>query len=220
MEEYQDLIILGLFAFAGIGMAAMVLVPWLFSDHKRDDIIRWWNWLRHWRQRREEKRRRLAEWAREREEFSAKLKAEKEAWERKIAHARRLLTGDSWRDPVGKEEFVHEVYDGKIPGYLWYALGEKRLTREDCKEIAKFFWGESVSGFGDLEFHGSYYSAQGVTRALRIRDPKRFAAELVVGDAKYPLYQTGVNQPFFETYGDKDAAILFLGLYEEEVPVQ
>jgi hypothetical protein len=145
-------------------------------------------------------------------EIRAQHKAEQEAWRQKIAYARRLLTGVDWRDPAGKQKFVDEVYEGKIPEYLWYALGDRRPSESESKAIVEFFW-DGLPRLGDFELHGSHNL--GVGNALRIRHPRRFATEITVGVTPCPLYMTGYSDMFGNAEGEP--AALFLNLYEEPV---
>lgn len=132
----------------------------------------------------------------------------------RISRARRLLTGNSWRVPDGKEAFLYEVYEGKVPRYLWYALGEYELSEEDNKVIVGMFWGDRGPSFGDYELHRSHSPEVGV--GLRIRNPKQVFVEIEVAGQKCPLYQTGHSDPF--GYVGDEPTVLFLGLYEEQEP--
>lgn len=148
-------------------------------------------------------------------EARARQVARRENHRQRISHARRLLTGNTWRNPDGKEAFVYEVYEGKVPKYLWYALGEWELSEEDNKAIVGMFWGDLSPSFGDYELHRSHCPEVGV--GLRIRNPKQVAVEIEVAGKKCPLYQTGHSDPF--GYVSEEPAVLFLGLYEEQEPV-
>jgi hypothetical protein len=152
------------------------------------------------------------EYKREMAEARVRQEERRENHRQRISRARRLLTGNSWRDPDGKAAFVDEVYEGKVPQYLWYALGDSELFKEDNKAIVATFWGERGPSFGDYELHLSHYSEVGV--GLRIRNPKQMAVEIEATGRKCPLYQTGHSDP----YGcvSNEPTVLFLGLYEEQ----
>ncbi len=145
-------------------------------------------------------------------EIRAQHKAQQETWRQKVASARRLLTGPDWRHPGGKQEFVTEVYGGKVPTYLWYAIGNRRPSEEESRTIAEFFWGkEFPPNYTDWELHRS--QNRGVGTAMRIRHPRQFAAEIIVGGMPCPLYLAGYADMF--GYAEGEPAALFLNLYEE-----
>jgi len=121
-------------------------------------------------------------------EISFRIAKELAKWQRKVTDFKYLLTGDSWRNSAGKEEFVTAVYEGNMPNYLWYALGEEKLSSDDIDALCELFWDENPK-FGDLELHVS--NNPEVKTALRIRNPKRFVTEIVMNGKTYPLYQTG-----------------------------
>ena len=150
----------------------------------------------------------------ERKEFEARMastlariKEEKQEWRQRVKNAQHLLTGKDWRDPAGKDDFVREVYKGEIPQYLWYAIGDKEFTDDDCDAIITFFWGEGGCGFGDIELHRSNFSEIGV--GLRIRNPQKFASEITVGGSECPLYQTGNSDGLC----DRQRPVSFFCLY-------
>lgn len=128
-----------------------------------------------------------------------KINEELKEWKKKIADALHFLKGSSWRDSSGKEQFVKTLYEEKIPDYLWYAIGFNRATGEEFLEICRFFWNRDDAEFGNFEVHVSCHKEIG--KALRIRDAKRFAAEITFGGKKCPLYQIGHSMFGDETVG-------------------
>lgn len=144
------------------------------------------------------------------DEISARIVKELAEWQHKVAGSKHMLTGESWRDSAGKEGFVAVVYDDNIPGYLWYALGAKKLSDENINALCKLFWDENPR-FGDLELHISNHPGIGV--ALRIRNPKRFATEVIINEKVCPLYQTGHSM-----FGASESGcISFISLYNKKV---
>lgn len=143
------------------------------------------------------------------QQVNAEIEEGRKKWQTRVAVAKRLLTGKSWRDPAGKKEFVYELYGG-TPSYLWYAIGnaQMRASEETLAEIKDFFWGTKGPSFGDLEFHPSGHPEVGV--ALRIRNPQRFAEHVPVGDDIAHLYQTGHSM-----FGGPEAGcVSFVELYK------
>lgn len=140
-------------------------------------------------------------------------RVQKQEWERRIENARRWLTGADWKDPAGKEAFVKEVYMGKVPQYLWYAMGSMQAFGADtCQELGAMFW-ENTEGisFGDLEVHVSLLP--GIGYGLRIRNPKRFQAEILIEGVKCPLYQTGYWAPWGGS--GSEPLVNFIELYKQ-----
>jgi len=106
----------------------------------------------------------------------------------RIRAAARHLSGD-WRSPEGKEAFVKELYDGRRPSYLWFAVPAERVEAEDVQRLRDIFWPQGGPDFGDLELHPS--GRDGVVAGLRIRDPEVLLVEVEVGGQVCPLYQVG-----------------------------
>lgn len=131
-------------------------------------------------------------------------------WKKKVGKARHLLTGKFWWEPDGKEEFIQAVYNGGIPEYLFYALGDQTLSTEHIQDIKNFFWRGQSFKFGDFELHNSGNPRIGAL--LRIRDPKQLAPELMIGGYTCPLYQTGRSYFGDETPG----CVNFMHLMEEK----
>ncbi len=126
--------------------------------------------------------------------FLAGIEAQENQEREKILRCRPLLTGKSWRDPDGKAEFIHQLYDGCVPAYLWYALGDARPFEDELEIIKRFFFDGQTPGGGNLELHISGHKDVGV--ALRVRFAKNIATEITVGGQLCPLHQTGHAAPF------------------------
>lgn len=141
-----------------------------------------------WQRRRKQLLARIAEDNEIREKLAKKMAN----WQQKVAAASHLLTGQDWRDPAGKTEFVQAVYGEAVPEYLWFALDDGVAEDQAWDDVVALFWGEGNRPQpGDLELHRSGNKEIGL--ALRVRFPKNFAPEFCLGDKVCPLYQTGYS---------------------------
>lgn len=108
----------------------------------------------------------------------------------KIEAALPMLTGSGWKDPKGKEAFIREVYNGRVPSHLCYAVsGIVHLTREDVEIITNLFWDVGRLNPGDIELCVATSSKGGTL--LHIRKAQKFLPEVTLRDKKCPLYRTG-----------------------------
>lgn len=128
------------------------------------------------------------------------LSEKKRQWNQKVDKAKENLVGANWRDPIGKTEFVRDLFGDEVPQYLWYELDD--LTAEEVAEIYEIFWPSSGRSFGDFEAHSM----------LRIRRAEVFQAEIKLSTGKsLPLEQIGHAQ-FWELIDDDgfpDGTVLF-----------
>jgi hypothetical protein len=155
---------------------------------------------------------------REREEQRQKIELEvqrrEDVVQAKVDVAKPLLTGKSWHDPAGKDEFVSSLYNGEVPQYLWYSVPDiTSLTREESQPLRDFFWGEAGPTFGDIELHASRSSE--VVRGLRIRHARQFAAEIELNGKLYPLYQVGHRSSLTGIQTPEAPCVHFLNLYDQ-----
>lgn len=153
---------------------------------------------------------------RERAARQAEDEAQEQAHQQKINGAHHLLTGVSWRDSAGKEDFVRDVYGDEPPRYIWYALGDNQLSEEENEALAQLFYLNSDPRWGDLELHRSINKELGTV--LRVRNPQRVVAEITVGGQACPLYQTGHRDHWART--GPEPIVLFLNLFEEPEPAE
>lgn len=137
------------------------------------------------------------------------LEKEQQEQKAKIEEAKKLLKGKNWRDPAGKKEFVQALYGDVVPEYLWYEIGDLRPSNEELKFLKHFFWGERGPSFGDIELHRSMN--RGIRVLLRIRKPKKFIEEIVVGGKPCPLHQIGHSDIF--GFGQGGPTCIFSALY-------
>ncbi len=163
-----------------------------------------------WLARRAEARAKRQKFEAEMASTLARIRAEAQEWQLRIRNAQHLLTGQNWRDSAGKEEFVRQVYEGEVPQYLWYALGETPFTDNDCEAITKLFWKDGGCGFGDIELHHSGSPEIGV--GLRVRNVRMFVSDVEVGGHICPLYLTGHGSGTCV----RQRPVLFLRLYHVE----
>lgn len=148
----------------------------------------------------------VAQWARrqpkqtDEDQARGEYLKEIQAWEAKIEQFRHLL-GDDIKSAEGKAEFVKALYGDEVPMYLWYGIPSE-VQAGDGPKICEMFWGENGPHFGDFERHGD---------GLRIRNPKVFLPEIVLGERKFFLYQVGYTH-----FGDMEPGLIpFLRLYEK-----
>lgn len=132
-------------------------------------------------------------------------------WQQKIAGVRHLLTGATWRDLDGKSDFVKTLFGDGMPDYLWYAVGELQMREEEMACICSHFWPEKGPAFGDIELHKS--QNEGLGALLRIRSPKEFSANIIVGGHVCPLYQIGAADFFGEL---DEGGVNFRNLFEQQ----
>jgi hypothetical protein len=113
---------------------------------------------------------------------------EEDEWWEKVVGLRHLLKGDTWQNPKGKINFFRAVFNGVVPRYLVYLLGDVTPTESDLAEIAGFCWGDVIPRSNDWQIIENFND---LGRALLIKNAKYFWAQIVVGGRTCSLIQMG-----------------------------
>lgn len=108
----------------------------------------------------------------------------------------------SYKDLDGKAEIVNKLWEGRVPGYLWFDMGKVKNKKEvvsekGLQEIKDIFFPNNPPGFGDIEFHECYWLPKNTV--LRVRGADVFELEPVIDGKKLILYQVGYGD-FREEY--------------------
>lgn len=127
-------------------------------------------------------------------EITQQMQARHQELQRRVDDAKHLLVGKSWRDATGKKEFVEALYGCDVPQYLWYEIGDMSPSKEEWEPIFDLFWFGCSPGFGYFKLHEAMHN--GVGTLVQIRNPHKFADEIIVAGRVCPLYQIGYGSPF------------------------
>lgn len=112
----------------------------------------------------------------------------------KLCATKYLSQSSNFKSVDGKAEMIEELWEGKVPGYLWFNLGviknkQEVVSEKGLEEIKNIFFPEYSPSFGDIEFHQCFWIPE--TTVLRVRNAQAFALDPCIDGQKAWLYQVG-----------------------------